>query len=252
MLPVYVFRHLAAIALLQVLAGAAAHGAEPPYWGTLFIAPDTINEKDPSVYAGHRAMGTGERLVWDSRVNRWNEMTMRLYAVEFRGEPSVEFQVNMEIPAADAEAFVETYGRIVGQVPRVLRSQLKTVTIHGGKAPFGGGNENMVVQVEQGVEYARDGILEEAVLHELSHTSLDPVVPGAGWSAAQRMDGSFLSRYAQENPDREDVAETFPIFLAVEYRKNRVPKDVYDAAFRHIPARMNFFRKQRYDMTPFD
>ena len=66
-------------------------------------------------------------------------------------------------------------------------------------------------------------MLDETLVHEAAHTSLDPThASSAGWLAAQAADGVFISTYAADHPLREDVAESFLTYLAVRYRSDRM------------------------------
>ena len=48
--------------------------------------------------------------------------------------------------------------------------------------------------------------------------SIDPYVYGQqGWNDAVLLDDNYLSTYAKDNPDSEDVAETFQAYIAVKY-----------------------------------
>jgi hypothetical protein len=106
---------------------------------------------------------------------------------------------------------------VIGRLPRVLRDDLKTLTIHRGKKPFGGGNRDVLIHTGQAASYTADAkpfgggsFLEEALVHEASHTSLDgDHAKAPGWLAAQDSDPTFISNYARDNPTREDVAESF-------------------------------------------
>jgi hypothetical protein len=55
-----------------------------------------------------------------------------------------------------------------------LRKNIHEVTIHKGNMPFGGGTNGLLIHTERSAEYENDGILEETLIHEASHTSLDP------------------------------------------------------------------------------
>ena len=60
---------------------------------------------------------------------------------------------------------------------------------------------NILIHTERGDEYLRDGVLEEAVVHEAVHTSMDAEHLGrAGWLAAMKSDAVAVSRYASDNP----------------------------------------------------
>ena len=55
-------------------------------------------------------------------------------------------------------------------------------------------------------------------IHEATHLSIDPYVYGQrGWNDAVYLDGNYLSTYAKENPESEDIAETFQAYIAVKY-----------------------------------
>lgn len=249
----YRTRLTAAIAMLCLQTLLARAGAEPPFWGTIFVAPHTIIADDPSAFTRMTYIGQDERGLFDRRHPKgWSMSPAHLYRVEYGGERTIEFQVNLEFSRSEADILVREYAHMVGQAPRVLRANLNSVTIHDGLRPFGGGNQNMVVHLGQAKEYARDGILEETILHELSHASLDPIIPPADWRKAQLADGGFISGYARENPNSEDIAESFPLYLAAVYRRHRLPPETYRKIVETMPERIRYFERQRYDLAPFD
>ena len=54
------------------------------------------------------------------------------------------------------------------------------------------------------------------LFHEAAHVSLDvDHTDSTGWRAAQAADGEFISTYARDLPDREDVAESVSPYFAV-------------------------------------
>lgn len=94
-------------------------------------------------------------------------------------------------------------------------------------------------------EYVRDGILEETLAHEAAHVSLDDdYADASGWRAAQRSDPTFISTYARDNPDREDVAESYVPYFAVSQRRGRIDEAVAAQIEAAIPARLKFFADQ--------
>ena len=67
------------------------------------------------------------------------------------------------------------------------------------------------------------GFTEEVMFHEAAHTSLDVAHANApGWREAQRADGGFISTYARDNPDREDIAESILPYFAVRVHTGRI------------------------------
>jgi hypothetical protein len=81
-------------------------------------------------------------------------------------------QVNPEF-GGRAKALTEArkYATVAGRLPRVLREAVQQVVIHKGKQPFGGGSTYVLIHTGQAAEYERDGYLEEAIVHEASHTA---------------------------------------------------------------------------------
>lgn len=136
-------------------------------------------------------------------------------------------------------------------MPTALRADLQTVWIHRGVQPFGGGNNNILIHTGQSALYEADGILEETLVHEASHTSLDDDHAAApGWLAAQTADGAFISVYARDYPTREDVAESFLPYLALCCRPDRISQSLADTFVQTIPNRIAYFAGQSFAMHP--
>jgi PEP-CTERM motif len=64
-------------------------------------------------------------------------------------------------------------------------------------------------------------------------------------------DGEFISTYARDYPDREDIAESFLPYLALRYRADRISQSLSDTISQTIPNRINYFSDQSFDMYPF-
>jgi len=123
--------------------------------------------------------------------------------------------------------------------------------IHAGVYSFGGGNNAIVIHTGRGQEYIDDGILEEAFVHECTHTSLDATHANApDWLAAQAADPDFISTYAQDFPATEDLAESYLPWLAVTHRSARISQQDYDLITQTIPNRMAYFDAMACDLYP--
>ncbi|UXI70109.1 hypothetical protein [Tahibacter amnicola] len=243
--------------LLLVLLGTASPltgaVAAPPYSGTIWIAPNLITSADPTEFTTLAYQGQGMRLMFDRRVNAFVEYNAYLFNASFVGGSTVEVQVNPEFgSAAAAQAEAEIYLPVIGRLPRALRRDVQTVWLHRGDQPFGGGNNNLLIHngsVAQG--YIRDGVLEETLAHEASHTSLDADFAAApGWIAAQTADPEFISTYARDNPTREDIAESFVPWLASRCGNGRVPPAVISTVDATIPHRLHYFDARNRDLRP--
>jgi hypothetical protein len=95
-------------------------------------------------------------------------------------------------------------------------------------------------------------VLEETLVHEGSHTSLDAAHANASnWVTAQGLDPTFISTYARDNPAREDIAESFLLWMAVRYRSEAISQQDYNAITQAIPNRLNYFDNMECDLYPF-
>jgi len=78
--------------------------------------------------------------------------------------------------------------------------------------------------------------------HESAHACLDPLFYKTNqWEQAKAADGKFISSYAKNYPDREDVAESATAWYAVRIRTNRQPVSDVELTESTIPNRMNLF-----------
>ena len=226
--------------------------SDPPFSGTIFLNPDIIMSSDPTTFQTVSYTGQALRTMFDRRVNDWINVNAYLFSVTFDDGRTVEIQVNPEFGNSSA-AMVEAqkYGEVIGRLPSILRTDVATVWIHKGTEPFGGGNNNLLIHTGQADLYTADGILEETFVHEAAHTSLDAAHAGAaGWLAAQTADGEFISTYARDFPDREDIAESFLVYLAVRYRSDRISQSLENTILQTIPNRINYFDNQSFNMYP--
>lgn len=226
--------------------------ADPPFSGTIFIDPDIITPSDVTTFQSVSYSGRGFRTMYDRRVNNWITVSAYLFDASFDDGLTAEIQVNPEFGSSSAAlAEAQKYGPVIGQLPTALRADVQTVWIHKGTQPFGGGNNNLLIHIGQADLYVNDGILEETFVHEAAHTSLDAAhANSSGWLAAQVADAEFISTYARDFPNREDIAESFLPYLAVRYRSNRISQSLKMTIMQTIPNRIAYFDNQSFDMYP--
>ena len=189
--------------------------------------------------------------MFDRRVD-WVNLNAFLFNASFSDGPDVEIQVNPEFGGADtARAEALKYAPVIGRLPRCVREEVETVWIHKGTEPFGGGNRNILIHTGQAARYDSDGILEETLVHEAAHTALDAAHASAsGWLAAQTADDELISTYARDFSDREDVAESFLLYLAVKFRRDRISESLTASILETIPNRIEYFGSLSFDMYP--
>ncbi len=243
---------VAVLFLCLACVGSEPPPLEPPYRGTAFIDPDLLVASDPSALRSLDAAGRDTRTMFDRRADAFVPTDAYLFNATFEAETVVEVQVNAEFgDAALAERHAAFYARAIGQLPGGLRTRVETVWIHRGVMPFGGGNDNILIHTGKAAEYLRDGVLEEILMHEAAHTSLDPIHAAAdAWLAAQDADGGFISDYARDHPGREDVAESFGPFFALRHRPERISPGMAETIEATMPNRIEYFDGLDLDMQP--
>jgi hypothetical protein len=235
------------IALLSTIAYAQ------PYSGTIFIDPDIITSSDPSAIQSTTYAGRNWAWVFDRRTNNWGWIYAYSFNVVWDDGITSVAQVNPEFGSTSAAMVqAQKYAFHIGQLPACLRVDVDEIWIHKGTQPFGGGNNSILIHTGQSAVYESSGILEETLVHEATHTSLDAAhAASSGWLNAQNQDNSYISTYAQSNPTTEDVAESFLTWLAVRYRRPVISYYDYITIASTIPNRLSYFDAQNFNLYPF-
>jgi len=223
-----------------------------PYSGTIFIDSTILTATDVSTIQSTVYSGRGMRTVYDRRVPGWISINAYLFNITWDDGITSEAQINPEfgsVGAATIEA--EKYAEIIGRLPACLRADVNAIWVHLGTELFGGGNHSILIHTGQTAIYESQGILEETLIHEATHTSLDAAyAASAGWLAAQANDPFFISDYAELNPTSEDVAESFLTWIAVRQCSIRISQQNYDTISADIPNRLSYFDQQNFNMYP--
>lgn len=233
------------LCLALVLSGCEPEPAAPIMFdGTIFVDPDIIVNTDPGLFTYLTPVGSGLREMYDNRVNAWTQVNAMLFTASYADGRKIEVQVNPEFGSAAARSQAELYATAVGLLPTRMLQDVRTIAIQKGNEAFGGGNKNLLVHTDRGAEYMRLGILEETLLHEAAHTSLDPYFANdPDWINAQSRDARFISNYSRENPAREDIAESFLMYFGVTHRADRMETGIVEQIRVSMPNRLDYFEK---------
>ena len=224
-----------------------------------------LTESDPTTLRSINYLGEHQRHMWIVKDGSWEigDQPAHVFDVAF-DRRRVEFQVHAEIgDRAATRAEVDVYAPIFGQIPASMMEHLREVEIHqtGGHAmqarrydpgdPNSGAvNINIAFIAEHNMR--ERGYLEEFALHEAVHVSWDRYHLGApGWLQAQQEDPAFISPYARDYPDREDLADTGVAWFAVRYRPDTISPAQHDSIIESIPNRLAYLDRQHFDMSPY-
>lgn len=225
---------------------------KPPFGGTILIDRDIITASDITTFDSLVAWGLSARRMYDRRVEGWVQADAYVFEAIYEDGSKFEVLVNSEFGSfKKASDVAKKYGEVLGRIPTGLRCGVETTFIHRGTSYFGGGANIVVIHTDRADLYEADGILEEVLVHEATHTAFGPTHSGRpGWQLAQTLDARFISLYAQEFPLREDLPESFLPYLAVRYRSDRISQSLADTIKKAIPNRIEYLDRQVLDMYP--
>jgi len=221
----------------------------PLFYGTIFVAPETLTESDPTSFESLISIKDANREMFDRRIDGWINIKPYLFEANFSDNLKIEVQVNPEFGTKEkAKQVALKYLPTIGRMPSYLRKDVETIWLHDGNENYGGGNKNLLIHHVRTEEYVQKGILEETFMHEAVHTSLDEYhLFSKEWINAQSKDIGFISEYAMEFPQREDLAETYPICFGLKYKPSAFKKEVREKIFEMIPNRLEYCDKYFFD-----
>jgi hypothetical protein len=225
---------------------------------------DIINKKDPTSFQRLTLEEEGKKInFWDRRNETSSgfpksDFNAYIFKASYEKSHNIFIRVNSEfksIKKAEKEAL--KYAKAYGQLPNFIKSHIRTLTIHKGNYDMGGGNNDILIHTGYSpIKGQEQGFLEELFLHEGSH-NLDvnwggPIDTNIGskWRVAQKADKNFISKYAKDNPYREDLPETVLWWIAVKYKADKISKSNYNKILENIPNRIKYLDNQNYDMFP--
>ena len=233
---------------------------EPPFGGTMWDLPDLITSSDYTIYSTSSYQGIETRLFYDKSIPDFINYPAHIYKVNFGDDLSIDFEIYTEFTQEEAGNIEQKYAPLIGQLGKDLRRNIKSFE-------FLKGEEVASAQRSDDLNYANitfhtdwltnlvetrpDGDkTEELLIHESAHLSIDPYVYGQqGWTDAVNLDGNFLSTYAKDNPDSEDVAETFQAYIAVKFFPDRISNSLRDTILSVCLNRFKYFDSLNLDLS---
>ena len=228
---------------------ALRHTGNPPFGGTVWITPDILEPSDPTSFRSVTYAGRGMEFFWNGE--RWVTLNVYRFTVRYAGG-QLEFQVHPDFGSREAaRSEVDTYAPALGRLPAALLSGIEEVEVHSIGVGAQGSEGFLHIDASDADELIPSGFLEEVFFHEVGHASLERHRDSAGWRTAQQADGVFISTYARDHPDYEDVAESILPYFAVRYRPERLTEADRSAILAAIPNRLVYFDEQGFDMSPY-
>ena len=145
---------------------------------------------------------------------------------------------------AAAREYAEKLCPRLGKLPDFQRNLLDHVVIHNGNAGAFAEIEGQffILYSDNMDQRISTHDLEETVFHESVHASYQFMYQNdPSWLNAQAQDPAFVTNYAQNNPDLEDMAESALFAYTAIKHPGRLAENIEDWLFANIPNRLEWF-----------
>ncbi|MFP7671926.1 hypothetical protein ACG74X_01085 [Marivita sp. S0852] len=206
---------------------------------------DFITAADPTAFVCVDYIGTDRREMPDKRTDALFADGVHIFEAAFNDLDVVPLWLHPDIGTAeDARAIAEEVATAVGRLPIPMREALNHVVIHSGdETAFAeDAGQFFVLYSDNIATRIANNDLEETVFHESVHATLDiPHASSPDWRAAQEADGTFITDYAAQYPDKEDFAESALFAWALLMHPGRLPEEIETLVRQVMPNRLAFF-----------
>lgn len=214
--------------------------------------PGVIRSTDANAFKELNYLGQESTKMFDRRVKGRITVNAHVFKVLWADSGTMKILVNPETSGfKEIKAQAEKHAKIIGLLPYCLRSFIDKIDLHMGYGVYGGGSRGLLLYAEKTVEHeTKIKKLNEIIVHEAAHNLGGIIGTSPDWVAAQNSDNAFISKYAADNPQREDVSESFLAWLILRYHRNRITDEQAKAISNQIPARLKYFDNANYKMNP--
>lgn len=205
------------------------------------LAMQLVTPNDPSslvdvvfVEQGTRYHARGA--TWTGKLS--GPFQANVFEARFTEGKTMNLVIEASIPRAQAEQLANEVAFKYGQAPALLRAGMRDfIMLPNSGHPSSGPVTTFYVDIF----YRLGSMIEEGLIHDMAHASLDwparnevydiidnqsllphpGVTTKEGWLNAARLDNYYVSTYAKDNPEREDIAESIIPYLSLRWRPER-------------------------------
>ena len=222
-----------------------------PYYQFISFSKNIVTEEDPSTFQGLVYQGAYPRVLPNNRSSiSSTSVSAFVFAAAYENK-NINFIINPEFgDQKSAEQVAISYANVVGRLPLFLRDGIYEVYVNQGFEPLFGKDNALIIYSELAENLNTGGILEEVLIRESVHASLDSEIgESSEWHSAMIEDGKAISQLATDRSN-EDVAESVLAYLGTRYRANRISASVEQTIMNTIPNRIDYFDFQGFVMHP--
>jgi hypothetical protein len=242
--------------LLLIFLTCSSYGFAQQYESAVYMSRNLIEEKDFSVYDTVEFVGWTINEVYDRRVPDYVEADVAIYKVTWKDGSEMEIQILKEVfedKSKDSvlNELVIPFAHKLGQLPFFLLNGLNRLVIFKGEERWSASFGSIYIHLDY--EKINSGYVEEILLHEAGHASIDIYLrDNSVWKAAQRKDRLSLSKYGEDNLHSEDLTESIIFWLAVKYRSRRILLRDSIKIRKSMPYRLEFLDSLNFNVYPLD
>lgn len=157
--------------------------------------------------------------------------------------PDQQIRINVHPDVGDPQKRAVEAATSLSRLPIQMRNALRQVNILDGDGAAWEEAQGGFFTLYDGLMERRlaEHDLDETVFHESAHVALDPLLSSdLDWHSNQIADGEFITKYATENPNKEDIAESALFAWTMLYHPGRLPPDVEAAVRDTMPNRLEY------------
>jgi hypothetical protein len=194
---------------------------------------DFILVDDPGACWSITEGGGGRTEMYDPR----RDTLFVEYALHFNVTfPDQQIRINLHPDVGDPQKRAMETAASISRLPAQMRNTLRHVNILDGDGAAWEEGLGGFFTLYDGLMERRlaEHDLDETVFHESAHVALDSLLSSdPDWRSNQIADNDFITEYAGEKPDKEDIAESALFAWTMLHHPGRLPADV-EAAVREI------------------
>lgn len=210
---------------------------------------DFIRKEDPSVFERIEFLGRDRREIPGSETGELFDNSAFVFRVIF-DDTELEILAHSSFDTKEnAQQYAQELGDPLGKLPVFMREKLSHVALNtGDKTAFAEHLGHFFVMYSENIDTRiSNHDLEETVFHESVHATLDyTVLEDERWVLAQQEDGCFVTRYAMERPNKEDLAESALFIYTMNKHPGRLSDRIERWLVEHVPSRVSYLSSELF------
>jgi hypothetical protein len=225
--------------------------AEPLYPNSVAANElDFIVADDPGACWSITEDGRGRTEMYDPRRDMLFVEGALHFTVKF---PDQHIRINLHPGVVDPKRRAMETAASVSRLPTQMRNALRHINILDGDGAAWEEGLGGFFTLYDGLMERRlaEHDLDETVFHESAHVALDPLLSSdPDWRSNQIADGDFITQYAEDKSDKEDIAESALFAWTILHHPGRLPADIEAAVREIMPNRLEYLSNMLADYVP--